>query len=66
MFELVAHTSPSPTTPPIAFKNAIFDTPLRSSSASQRGIEQTHDKVDQRILEELTRRIYYDVEGLEQ
>jgi hypothetical protein len=34
---------------------------LRSSSASQRGIEQTHDEVDQRILEELKGRVYYDV-----
>ena len=27
------------------------------------GIEQTHDEVDQRILEERTRRVYYDVGG---
>ncbi|KAH9204398.1 hypothetical protein DL95DRAFT_529276 [Leptodontidium sp. 2 PMI_412] len=51
------------TTPPPAFEKAVFDTPLRSSSASQSGIEQTHDEVDQRILEELTGRVYYDVEG---
>ena len=51
------------TTPPTAFENAIFDTPLRPSSASQRGIAQTHDEVDQRILEELTGRVYYDVGG---
>ncbi|KAG9239419.1 hypothetical protein BJ875DRAFT_491694 [Amylocarpus encephaloides] len=37
------------TTPPTAFEKAVFDTPLRSSSASQRGIEQTHDEVDLRI-----------------
>jgi hypothetical protein len=36
---------------------------LRSSSASQRGIEQTHDEVDLRILEELKGRVYYDVGG---
>ena len=60
MFERVAHSSPKLTTPPIAFKNAIFDTPLRSSSTSQRGIEQTHDKVGQRFFEELTGRIYYE------
>ena len=58
--ELGAHPSPSPTTPPIAFKKATFDTPLRSSSASQRGIEQTYDEVGQRFLEELTGRIYYE------
>lgn len=57
MFELVARTNPF--TPP----TAVFDTPLRSSSASQRGIEHTHDEVDQRILEELTGRVYYDVGG---
>ena len=59
--ELVARTTP--VTPPTAFEKAVFDTPLRSSSASQRGVEQTHDEVDQRILEELTGRVYYDVGG---
>ncbi|KFZ07483.1 hypothetical protein V502_09860, partial [Pseudogymnoascus sp. VKM F-4520 (FW-2644)] len=39
--ELVALTSPKQLTPPTAFEKAAFDTPLRSSSASQRGIEQT-------------------------
>ena len=61
MFQLVARTNPI--TPPTAFEKAVFDTPLRSSSASHRGVEQTHDEVDQRILEELTRRVYYDVGG---
>jgi hypothetical protein len=61
VFGLVARTTPgsSPTT----FKNTVFDTPLRPNSASQIGIEQTHDEVDQRILEELTGRVYYDVQG---
>lgn len=59
IFKLVARTTP--VTPPTAFEKAVFDTPLRSSLASQRGIEQTHDEVDQRILEEITRRVYYDV-----
>ena len=45
----------------IVNSSAAFDTPSRSSSASQRGIEQTHDEVDQRILEELTGRVYYGV-----
>lgn len=53
----------NPATPPTAFEKAVFDTPLRSSSVSQRGTEQTHDEVDQRILEELTGRVYYDVGG---
>ncbi|KAM3066402.1 hypothetical protein ACMFMG_012092 [Clarireedia jacksonii] len=61
VFELVARTNPI--TPPTAFEKAVFDTPLRSSSASQRGVEQTHDEVDQRILEELTGRVYYDIGG---
>jgi hypothetical protein len=61
VFALVARTTP--VTPPTALEKAVFDTPLRSSSASQRGIEQTHDEVDQRILEELTGRVYYDVGG---
>lgn len=63
VFDLIALTGPEQLTPPTTFEKAIFDTPLRSSSASQRGIEQTHDKVDQRILEELTGRVYYDVRG---
>ncbi|KAJ8102674.1 hypothetical protein POJ06DRAFT_280030 [Lipomyces tetrasporus] len=41
-------------TPPAVFEKATFATPLRTSSASQSGIEQTHGEVDQRILEELT------------
>ncbi|PQE07985.1 hypothetical protein CJF30_00011335 [Rutstroemia sp. NJR-2017a BBW] len=61
VFNLILTTSPKRVTPPIAFEKAVFDTPLRSSSASQRGVEQTHDEVDQRILEELTGRVYYDV-----
>ncbi|KAG9228240.1 hypothetical protein BJ875DRAFT_336063, partial [Amylocarpus encephaloides] len=61
VFELVARTNPN--TPPTAFEKAVFDTPLRSSSASQKGIEQTHDEVDQRIVEELTRRAYDNFEG---
>jgi hypothetical protein len=61
VFELVARTNPA--TPPTAFEKAVFDTPLRSSSASQRGIEQTHDKVDRRILEELTGRVHDNVGG---
>src|SRR6266542_1742292 len=46
-----------------AVAKAGFDTPLRSSSASQSGIEQTHDEVDPRILEELTGRVHDDVGG---
>ncbi|KAH6714638.1 hypothetical protein BKA61DRAFT_481542, partial [Leptodontidium sp. MPI-SDFR-AT-0119] len=56
-------TSPKQLTPPTAFERAVFNTPLRSSSASQRGIKQTHNKVNQRILEELTGRVYYDIRG---
>jgi hypothetical protein len=63
VFDLVAHTSPKPITPPTALEKAVFDTPLRSSSASQRGFEQTNDEVDQRILKELTGRVYYDTGG---
>ncbi|KAG9230390.1 hypothetical protein BJ875DRAFT_487995 [Amylocarpus encephaloides] len=61
VFELIARTN-SPT-PPTAFEKAVFDTPLRSSSASQRGIEQTHDEVDQRIVEELIGLVYDNVGG---
>ena len=61
VFELVARTNPA--TPPTACEKILSDTPLRSSSASQRGIEQTHNEVDQRILEELTGRVHYDIGG---
>jgi hypothetical protein len=61
VFKLVARTNP--VTPPTVFRKAFFDTPLRSSSASQKGIEQTHNEVDQRILEELTGRVYLNVRG---
>jgi hypothetical protein len=50
-------------TSPTIFAKATLDTPLRPSSASQSGIEQTHDEVGQRILEELTGRVFYDVGG---
>ncbi|KAL7799783.1 serine/threonine-protein kinase Sgk2 [Trichoderma ceciliae] len=69
-YAAVAETTPLPfldQPPRFNARNSIinsliaFDTPVRSSSASQRGIEQTHYEVDQRILEELTGRIYYDV-----
>jgi len=63
VFELVVQTTP--VTPPTAFERTVFDMPLQSSSASQRGVEQTHDEVDQRILEEVTGRVYYDGEGFE-
>ncbi|KAF8846692.1 hypothetical protein BDZ45DRAFT_719281 [Acephala macrosclerotiorum] len=61
VFELVVRTTPA--TPPTAFEKAVFDTPLRSSSASQRGIEQTHDEVDQRVCEELIGRVFDNVGG---
>ncbi|CZR65577.1 uncharacterized protein PAC_15477 [Phialocephala subalpina] len=64
VFDLVAHAArPKPRTPPTALDKAVFDTPLRSSSASQQGIEQTHDEVDQRIREELTGRVFDNVGG---
>lgn len=63
VFDLVAQTSTKDITPPPTLQRDISDTPLRSSSASQSGTEQTHDEVDHRILEELTGRVYYDVGG---
>jgi len=61
VFELVAQINLA--TPPTAFEKTVFDTPLRSSSASQKGIEQTHNEVDQRVREELTGRVFDNVEG---
>lgn len=42
VFELVPRTNPA--TPPIAIGKADFNTPLRLSSASRRGIEQMYDE----------------------
>jgi hypothetical protein len=61
MFKLIMQTN-SPT-PPAAFEKAVFDTPLRSSSAFQRGIKQIYNKVNQRILKELIGRVYYNIGG---
>lgn len=63
VYDLVELTNTKPTTPPTALQGSVLDTPLRSSSASQSGTEQTHHEVDQRILEELTDRVFYDVGG---
>jgi hypothetical protein len=68
LIEPAARLSPSRTdavpkaiTPTTTFENTTFDTPFRHNSASQNGIEETHDEVDQRILEELAGRICCDV-----
>ncbi|KAG9236064.1 hypothetical protein BJ875DRAFT_541575 [Amylocarpus encephaloides] len=61
VFELVSRTNPA--TPSTVLQKAVFDTPIRSCSISQRGTKQIHDEVDQRILEELTGRVYSDVGG---
>ena len=64
VFELVTRTIPPRLQlPPTAFEKTVFDTPLRSSSASQKGIEQTHDEVDLRIREELIGRVLDNVGG---
>ncbi len=62
VFDLVALIKP--TTPVLTvFDKAILDTPLRSSSASQMGDEQIHEELDQRIIEELVGRVFYNVGG---
>ncbi|KAE8354714.1 hypothetical protein BDV28DRAFT_73102 [Aspergillus coremiiformis] len=59
--ELIAKSHP--TTPPATIQHHDLDTPFRPSSAEQRGAEQTHDQVDQRILEELYDRVFDNVGG---
>jgi hypothetical protein len=59
VIELISRTTP--VTLPTVFGKAVFDTPLRSSSASQKGVEQTHNEVDQRILQELRGRVHENV-----
>jgi hypothetical protein len=56
MFELIARTILL--TRPTTFESSIFNTTLRSSSASREGIEQTHGEVDQGIRTEFAGRIY--------
>ncbi|CZS92412.1 uncharacterized protein RAG0_02864 [Rhynchosporium agropyri] len=61
VFDLIARTNQS--TPTTALQKGHLDTPYRSSSASQIGPEEIHDDVDRRICEELTGRVFNDVEG---
>jgi hypothetical protein len=49
-------------TPPIISNRAALDTPLKSTSSSQQGTEQTHE-IDQRILQEINGCIYKDTKG---
>lgn len=49
--------------PPTAFNKFLHDTPLKSTSSSQQGSEQTHDEIDPRILQEINGCIYKDTKG---
>lgn len=40
-----------------------FETPLRATSSSQQGSEQTHDEIDSRILQEINGCVYTDTKG---
>lgn len=51
------------TTPPTIFNKATFDTPLKSTSSSQQGSEQTHDEIDPRILQEINGCVYQNTRG---
>ena len=50
-------------TPPSISNKASLDTPLKSTSSSQQGNEQTHDEIDPRILQEINGCIYKDTKG---
>jgi hypothetical protein len=49
--------------PPSISNKAALDTPLKSTSSSQQGNEQTHDEIDPRILQEINGCIYKDTKG---
>jgi hypothetical protein len=63
VFDLIAFTSPKQLTPPTTSEKAVLLDTASIELGFPRGIEQTHDEVDQRILEELTGRVYYDIGG---
>ncbi|KAF1997507.1 hypothetical protein P154DRAFT_524707 [Amniculicola lignicola CBS 123094] len=50
-------------TPPILSSALLLDTPLKSTSSSQRANEQTHDDIDERILQEINGCVYKDTGG---
>ena len=50
-------------TPPTILNKAALDTPLKSTSSSQQGSEQTHEEIDPRILQEINGCIYRDTKG---
>jgi len=52
-------------TPPTVYNDPPIDTPFKSTSSSQRADEQTHDDLDERILQEINGRVYKDTEGFE-
>jgi hypothetical protein len=45
-------------TPPTISNKAALDTPLKSTSSSEQGNEQTHDEIDPRILQEINGCVY--------
>ncbi|KAF2787657.1 hypothetical protein K505DRAFT_379435 [Melanomma pulvis-pyrius CBS 109.77] len=51
------------TTPPSLPSALSLDTPLKSTSSSQRANEQTHDDMDERILQEINGCVYKDTGG---
>ncbi|KAI9775541.1 MAG: hypothetical protein M1816_005896 [Peltula sp. TS41687] len=52
------------TTPPTLLNQRLpRDTPLRSTSSSQQGSEQTHDEIDPRILQEINGCVYQNTNG---
>lgn len=59
VFVLVA----KPTTTPINSFKLESDTPLKSTTSSQQGSEQTHAEIDYRILQEVDLCLYENTEG---
>jgi hypothetical protein len=57
-----ALVAPRATTPTI-FNKFALDTPLKSTSSSQQGSEQTHDEIDPRILQEIDGCVYRNTRG---
>lgn len=50
-------------TPPTLLDQPHFNTPLKSNSSSQRTSEQTHNDMDECILQEINGRVYKDTGG---
>lgn len=63
IWQAVSTLVASRATPPMVSNKATFDTPLKSTSSSYQGSEQTHKEIDPRILQEIDGCVYQNIKG---